>query len=231
MIIIFKSIDKLTCVRVSEGQCKIENTVNGVQKFFRKHFLRAYYNNRAPVVINVEANWLKEFFINEKTELVPNVGFANPSKREIKYSKKEYRNLDGLIKFIQQTQEANKDVYFVTAQTAIEYMKLLSKLEQEVVDLKQFVEDLIPGSNQSQNLDAKCDYLKQAFPDFDEKESLFLDDDFGNMLKKESTDKKINDTVLAGLQSEILFINYEIFYFVIGSSLAILFIILYDRLH
>ena len=47
--------DDSTCTKIAEGQCKIENTVKAIEKFFRQHFLRAYYNNRAPVVFHLNA--------------------------------------------------------------------------------------------------------------------------------------------------------------------------------
>lgn len=181
-------------------------------------------------MIHLNAEWLKAFVQITETEFVPNVGFANAEKRRIEYHRKEYRNLDGLINFIRKTLEFNKDVYFVTAQQAIEWMQTLPRVEQEELDLKVLIEDIIGDMSFKQKLDAKCDYLKQSTPDFDTTESLFLDDDYGKKLK-ETIDKRLNETVLAGLQSEVLFINQEILYFVLAVCLTLIFIIIYDRLY
>ena len=120
----------------------------------------------------------------------------------------------------------------MTAQQAIEWMKVLPRIENEKVNFTALYDEILglETTGYKQNLDGKCDWLKQPTPDYDDHESLYLDDDSGNKLKKEHTDK-LNDTVLAGLQSEVLWVHHEILYFVIAITLAIIFIIIYDHVY
>ena len=178
----------------------------------------------------LEISWLKEFVTITETEFMPNVGFSNIEKRKINFIRKEYRNLEGLLKFIRRTQEYNMDVHFVSAQQAIEWMKILPRIENAKTNLTAILEEILgeEAATHKQNLDGKCDWLKQPTPDYDTQESLYLDDDSGNKLKNEHIDK-LNNTVLAGLQSEVLWIHHEILYFVIAITLSIIFIIIYDH--
>jgi len=223
--------DESECVRIVEGQCKIDKTVNGIARFFRQHFLRAYYQNRAPIVIHLNSDWLKEFVTIAETELIPNIGFANIEKRKIIHERKEYRNLDGLIKFIEKTLENNKDVYFVTAQQAIDWVRMLPRVEEDKqLNLTHLIEEIIGDVHFKQDLNGKCDFLGQTISDYDSTESLYMDDDSGNRLKKDFIDK-LNDTVLAGLQSEVLFVNPEVLYLMIGACLTIVLIVFYDKIY
>lgn len=223
--------DESECVRIVEGQCKIDKTVNGIARFFRQHFLRAYYQNRAPIVIHLNSDWLKEFVTIAETELIPNIGFANIEKRKIIHERKEYRNLDGLIKFIEKTLENNKDVYFVTAQQAIDWVRMLPRVEEDKqLNLTHLIEEIIGDVHFKQDLDGKCDFLSQTILDYDSTESLYMDDDSGNRLKKDFIDK-LNDTVLAGLQSEVLFVNPQVLYLMIGACLTIVLIVFYDKIY
>ena len=116
-------------MKIWEGHCSFDRSADGIAKFMRHHFLRSYYNNKAPVVFHLNADWLKEFVITNRTEIIPNVGFSKIETTRIRLEQKEYRNLNGLMKFINQTLESNKDVYFVTARKAIQWMQALKRLE------------------------------------------------------------------------------------------------------
>lgn len=122
-------LEKEKCLKIWEGHCSFDRSTDGIAKFMRHHFLRAYYNNKAPVVFHLNAEWLKEFVITNTTEIIPNVGFAKPETTRIRLEKKEYRNLNGLMKFINQTLESNRDVYFVSAYKAIQWMQALKRIE------------------------------------------------------------------------------------------------------
>jgi hypothetical protein len=181
------------------------------------------------MISELNISWLKEFVTITETEYIPNVGFSNIEKRKINFIRKEYRNLEGLLRFIRRTQEFNKNVHFVSAQKAIEWMKILPRIENLKTNFTTILAEILgeDATNQKQNLNGKCDWLKQSTPDYDTQESFYLDDDSGNKLKNDHSDK-LNDTVLAGLQSEVLWIHHEILYFVIAVSLSIILIIIYD---
>lgn len=117
------------CLKIWEGHCSFDKSTEGIAKFMRHHFLRSYYNNKAPVLYHLNADWLKEFVITNMTEIIPNVGYSKPEITRIRLEKKEYRNLDGLIKFINRTLENNKDVYFVSARKVIQWMQMIKRVE------------------------------------------------------------------------------------------------------
>jgi hypothetical protein len=122
------------CLKLWQGHCKYEPTVNGVFKFIRHHFIRSYYSNRAPVVLHLNADWLKEYVTTTKNELVPDIGYSKKEKTNIPIEVKNYNNLDGLIKFINETTRNNKDVYFVTAQQAIAWTRLMPRIEEVEIE-------------------------------------------------------------------------------------------------
>lgn len=216
----------MKCLKLWEGHCKYDKSINGVAKFFRHHFLRAYYNNRAPIVFHLNTDWLKEFEIVNSTEIIPNVGYSKIEKTRINLVKKEYRNLDGVIKFINDTLVNNKDVYFVTAKKAIEWMKILPRLHAEnLTDLikNDLFDDCSIGADKLE-FDGECSILKQVNPDYDERETLVLDDSHGEELMKKLKVDRSKNGVLADLQSEVLFVNNMVIYF--GLALAILLVVI-----
>ena len=222
--------EDLKCLKLWEGHCKYDKSINGVAKFFRHHFLRAYYNNRSPILFHLYGEWLKEFEIVNQTELMPDVGYANKEKTKITIEKKEYRNLDGLIKFMTDTLANNKNVYFVTARQAIEWMRLLPRIRSEnITDLikNELFENCDIGKNMV--YDGECAVLKQSKPDYDDEMSLILDDSDGDELRKKLKIDRSKKSVLPDLQSEILFVNPFILYFMLGLGLLLLIIILKDK--
>ncbi len=153
---------------------------------------------------------------------------------------KEYRNLDGLIKFINTTLQNNKEVYFVTARQAIEWVKLIPTLSKKAVNLKEFVDEELmrgPFSNDEESgakFDGKCLTISPADSDSSNlvdivtKEDFRLDDTYG-VKPKDLKNPKLNKTVLIGLQSEVLFLNEVVVFLVIGLAILCLLIIVYDR--
>lgn len=230
----------LTCLKVWESWCDIDKSVRGISKFFRSHFLRAYYNNRAPVVLHLNAAWLKDYVEVTETDILPNFGLGDLKKRKVTHQRKEYRNLDGLIRFMNITLENNKDVYFVTARQAIEWVKLMPTLERKYVNLTKFIDErLFESTGDVDKLNTKkikydgsCDYLKQSKPDYTtdslSKEDFFLDDTYG-INQKEQKKPKLNTTILIDLQSEVLFLNDVVIYMVIALAFACIGIIIYDQ--
>jgi hypothetical protein len=74
------------CVKIWEGHCKFERSTRGVAKFMRAHFLRGYYNNRAPVLLHLNARWLKEYTRSVTLESLP--GLPNKDSDIISIYKK-----------------------------------------------------------------------------------------------------------------------------------------------
>ena len=221
----------MKCQKIWEGHCKFERSTRGVAKFLRHHFLRAYYNNRAPVVLHLNADWLKDYTRSLQVEMLP--GVPNKDSSKITVEKREYLNLYGLIKFINDTLLVNKDVYFVTAQQAIHWMKLLPRLkEQNTTDFPALIRDEL---HLTENLDGKdqvfdgdCKILNQHKPDYDAEESFDLElDDLARKLKADHALK--SGSVLAQLQSEILFLNNQILFFLFMLTLILLLIIVGDK--
>ncbi len=93
------------------------------------------------MVLHLNSDWLKEYITITKDEFIPDIGLNKKEKTKIPIEIKNYINLDGLIKFINETTRTNKDVYFVTAQQAIAWMRALPRLEdaeriiQSILDL------------------------------------------------------------------------------------------------
>lgn len=218
-------------MKLWEGHCQFDRTTKGVAKFLRHHFLRAYYKNRAPVVLHFNSNWLREAVKTSITEVLPGMP-NNKESSKVKVEKNEYRNLYGVIKFINDTLRFNKDVYFVTAQQAIEWMKLMPRLKEERVDLTQLIKNEIFHGNWSEsdfNFDGECPDLKQSKPDYDKDELLELDDNFGDELRKKLKFDRSSTSILAKLQSEILFLNNTILFFLIAIVGLLVVIIIYDK--
>ena len=119
----------------------------------------------------------------------------------------------------------------MTAQQAIDWVRMLPRVEEDKqLNLTHLIEEIIGDVHFKQDLDGKCDFLSQTILDYDSTESLYMDDDSGNKLKKDFIDK-LNDTVLAGLQSEVLFVNPEVLYLMIGACLTIVLIVFYDKIY
>lgn len=141
--------------------------------------------------------------------------------------------MDGLIQFINNTLENNPDVYFVTAKQAIEWTKLLPTLKDPETNLTKTLEEKILFSTTSlgdERFDGNCDTLKPVLEQgkMSERLMLILDDTYG--LKKDDLKKpKMNATVLLDLQSEVLFVNYMVIYFVIALMGVVVILIFYDR--
>lgn len=209
-----------------EGHCKFEKSVNGIAKFLRRHFLRAYYNNRAPLVFHFSAKWLKEFKIVNETEIMPNVGFANREKTRINFEKKEYTNLDGLIKFVNKILKNNKDVYFVTARQAIEWMRLLPRLKKENISdlLDNYMFENCPSDS---IFDGKCPIMPKS--DYDLDQGLILDDSDGDRLREMLKIDPVNKGILTDLQTEVLYVNSFVGYFILGMFITLILIIIKDK--
>ena len=227
----FSLIEKMKCIKIWEGHCKFEKSTRGVAKFMRHHFLRAYYNNRAPMLLHLNADWLKDYVRTLQVESLP--GLPNKESSKITIEKKEYQNLNGVIKFINDTLSFNKDVYFVTAQQAIHWMKILPRLrEQNSTDfISLFRKELHLVQNfnrEDQDFNGECKILNQRKPDYDYEESFELEfDDLSRKLKADHALK--SNSVLAKLQSEILFLNNQIVFFLITLGLILIIIILNDK--
>jgi hypothetical protein len=181
-------------------------------------------------LLHVNADWLKEYVKSTIVEVMPNVGYSNKAKAQVSVEKKEYKNLDGLMRFINITLSNNKDVYFVTAKKAIEWMGLLERLEidedPEALVRNQLFDDC---SIPNEVYDGKCPILKQSEPDFNQDDDIILDDSFGEELKKKLKISHGKDSLLMDLQSEVLFMNESVLYFVLSLALVLATIILKDQ--
>jgi len=130
------------------------------------------------------------------------------------------------------TLQQNKDVYFVTARQAIDYVKLLPVLGSKVLNLTRYIDEEIlattnsdPEEMDTTNVyDARCDLLAEEGKSDAE---LELDDTYG--VKDKQVVHKLNETVLLDLQSEVLFVNAVVIYMVLGLGLLMLIIIIYDQ--
>jgi hypothetical protein len=197
--------------------------------------LRAYYDNKAPVVIHLNADWLKEYVKVNRTELIPNIGFSNKETTKVQLEKKEYRNLDGLIKFINITMESNRDVYFVTARKAIEWMRLMKRLDINTDNetVANAINELFDEQDCSKINDVytgECSVLKQTKPDYDKEESFTLDDSLGEELKKKlKIEPNKRNSLLTLLQTEVLFVNQFVAYFLITIAVILILIIINDK--
>ena len=229
--------ERLSCLKIWEGHCDIDRTVDGIAKFLRKHFLRSYYNNRAPLILHVSGAWLKEYVTVTDTEIIPNIGVGDARKRKITHERKEYRNLDGFIKFLNITLSQNSDVYFATARQIIEWVKLLPRLEEQRLDIKSLIDKEIfnrtiddESTDNENKFDGTCNDLMQKKPDFDEEKSFFLDDSHG-LKQQNRIVNKLNNSVILDLQSEVLFVNDVFVYLIVGLGVSLLIIILYDKVN
>ncbi len=130
------------------------------------------------------------------------------------------------------TLQQNKDVYFVTARQAIDYVKLLPVLGSKVLNLTRYIDEEIlattnsdPEEMDTTNVyDARCDLLAEEGKSDAE---LELDDTYG--VKDKQVVHQLNETVLLDLQSEVLFVNAVVIYMVLGLGLLMLIIIIYDQ--
>ena len=138
-----------------------------------------------------------------------------------------------MVRFINSTLENNPDVYFVTAKQAIKWTKLLPTLTDPKTNLTKVLDEQILTTTTTigENLfDGNCNSLK---PDLEEGETverliLMLDDTYG-VKKKDLEKPKMNATVLLDLQSELLFINNVVIYFVISLMVLVIFFIMFDK--
>jgi hypothetical protein len=130
------------------------------------------------------------------------------------------------------TLQGNKEVYFVTARQLIDYVKLLPNLGRKVMNLSQVLDEEILSKTNS-NLDdletptvynAKCDLLNDEPKSESE---LELEDTYG--MKEKVLIHKLNETLLLDLQSEVLFLNASIIYYVLGLGVIMIIIIIYDQ--
>lgn len=155
------------------------------------------------------------------------MGYANKEKTKINIEKKEYTNLDGLIKFVNATLDKNKDVYFVTARQAIEWMKLLPRIQKENISdlMNNYLFDDCEGKNPT--FDGKCPIMPKS--DYDTDESLILDDSDGDKLRELLKINPIHKGILTDLQSEVLFVNSFVGYFIIGMAVTLILIIIKDK--
>merc|ERR1719468_728550 len=103
------------------------------------------------------------------------------------------------------TLENNKDVYFVTARQAIEWIKLMPTLERKHLNLTKFIDEQLFNAdgnefetNKRARFDGKCEFLKQSIPDFDISDlgpDFILDDTYG-IKQKANQAPNLNATVL-----------------------------------
>jgi hypothetical protein len=212
-----------------EGHCKIstDNSANGIAKFFRQNFLRSYYNNRAPYVINLISDWLKVDIVKQDTHLTR-------SGKKMNYTKKYYRNLDGVKKFINETLRNNKDVYFVTAYQALKWTQNLKYLEanyQNFTNITEYLHEFILSNDDNSdcpkvNYNGECEYLKHKTLDYNKTIEM-------NDVDNEDDDRKeIKDLkTLLEIQSEFLFLNNVITYLSLILIASLIIIFIYDKIY
>ena len=215
-------------MKLWEGHCKYDKSENGIAKFLRHHFLRAYYNNRAPILLHLNADWLKEYVTTKTVEIMPNVGYANKQKAKIEVEKREYHNLNGLMRFINLTLANNKDVYFVTAKKVIEWMSLMNRVSYNnltsLIENDLFDDFYVPN----EVYDGECPILSHTL-DYDKEDLIILDDTFGDELRKKLKIERGGESILVDLQSEVLFMNDVVLYFLAMLALVLLIIIVRDH--
>jgi hypothetical protein len=221
------SIDNNACLKVWEGHCKFDNSAHGAAKFLRQNFIRAYYNNRAPYVINLFSDWLKVVVEAEPAPAPKNF----PKNIKFNAGKKFYKNLEGVLKFVNETLRNNKDVYFVSAYQAIRWTKHLEYISNNYRNNTNLTESLhkfilnddideYPCPNVS--YDGKCDYLKLKSPDYNKTEKL-------SDINEKDDEEEIDAKTLIELQSEFLYINNVVGFLVIFLVLCLFSIIIYDK--
>lgn len=225
----FYSTEGNACLKIWEGHCKFDNSAHGVARFLRSNFLRSYYSNRAPYVINLLNDWLQ-------IQTEPDFMNKAPFRSVKNVTKKQYKNLEGVIRFINETLKHNNDVYFVTANEAIRYMKQLPYLAlhaNKSLNLTQYLHDQILHSNSDDDdtkscikakYDGLCKSLKFYEVDYNTTDALVDIDP--------NEDAKLDiDKILIELQSEFLFLNSVIEYFIIFLAIFLIIIYIYDKMH
>ena len=283
------------CGKIWEDTCGYG--LDELGTFFRRQFLRAYYTNRAPLVFHLSARWLKMPINKKLFKMMPKQGRLNVEYVNVTYEQKDYPNLRGIMSFINKTIANNKDVYFVTAQQAVQWMRLLPRLEDDRpfnitelvhkelldecgeynfpplgdnnaeqsknkntanrkkwddvedelddnggggggaeeanrdIDLQAYHMSQMEGVykarmvSKTYEYDAKCDILKQDEPDYDKNEPIYLDDG----LESDLIDNVYNHKEMLQWQSENLFVNDFIFYFLAALSILLVFIVCCDK--
>lgn len=189
------------------------------------------------MLVHLNADWLKQYEEVTEYQMMPNVGYQDPEKALLKIKRKEYQNLNGVIRFINTTLTHNKDVYFVTAKKAIEWMGMLERLGQgvnitELINNELFDDCTIDPKKREKPYDASCPILRQATPDFDKNDEDFsvdLDDSFGHELEKLLHLGKHGENIVEALQSETLFVNPGVLYFVICLILILGLILIREK--
>ena len=165
---------------------------------------------------------------------------ANSYERlNITYEKKVYPNLNGLMSFINVTLANNKNVYFISAQQAIEWMRMLPRITTRWHNLTELVEEELLGSCRfnrtsfmsTKNVieteyDGKCDVLRLNKPDYNEDETIYLDDNDDELhLSKE----KLRVKDLINLQSESLFVHGTTSYFIMALTAILILVLCIDK--
>ena len=237
----FKIIEGNTCLKFWEGHCKIttDNSAHGVSKFLRQNFLRSYYENRAPYVINLISDWLK-FNIESKDTNRLNPVNKSRKKRAIA-NKRFYRNLEGVLKFVNETLKHNRDVYFVSAYQALKWTQNLEYLSvnfQNYTNITEYLHKVILddvsddyGENINFNCpkvkyDGRCDYLKLKSLDYNNtgSDDSLVDED------EETSGVKDLKTLLE-IQSEFLFLNDVVTYLGMILVASLIAIFIYDKIY
>jgi hypothetical protein len=217
------SLEIKNCLDIWNDYCRDLITTKNVTNMFRQHFLRSYYNNRAPNVFYLNADWLKRASTETVVYRKFNLGLGFRNNYTTIHMK--YNHLDGLLNFINTTTTENKNVYFVTARQAVEWIKMLPTLIDERADLERFIRDhLFKDVNQTRAIDlnGECHFKG----DYDVTKGLFLDDDQGVELSTGLNPQNVlSSKTILQFKSELLFVNDFVLYFMISlSALAFLII-------
>ncbi len=191
--------------------------------FLRANLLRSYYTNRAPITFNIQSKWLKEDTIVKKP-----VGLSPNGKVKFQNTK-VFKNFEALKLFMNQTLQANDDIYFVTAKEAIEWVKRLDFIRNSVyqMNLTEYLNesvidfDLADLRGPDGRYDGKCEFLHQKQPDYNDTNTDGLEHLSGN--------KMTFKIVQGALRSESLFINSIFTYLFIALVIIYLGIIIYDK--
>ena len=224
LILYYLNSEGKDCLKYWEGHFQIDNSAHAISKFFRQNFLRSYYNNRAPYVINLESSWLQKFEAGQKEPM-------SKRRKTSKISKRIYKNLDGVIKFVNETLLNNKDVYFVTAYQAIKWtqsLQYISDNHEYIANLTEFFHKQILNGDENvydcskANYNGKCDYLKLKTLDYNKTKGM----------KDESENDEIeNANLLVDYQSELLFLDSFTSYLTIIFIFCLIAIFMYDKIY
>jgi hypothetical protein len=154
----------------------------------------------------------------------------SPNRTKIALKKHHYLNLEGLSQFINNTLMFHDDVYFVTGQETVEFMKSLpGVMSSPKYNFTAKLHEIISSDLYSQGFsclrqqfDGKCESLHQREPDYDTSKSISIE---AESEREEQQKLKL----LYDMQSESLFLNNITGYFIIFFMGCYISIKIYDR--